>query len=62
MSLTLELVLIPVSDPDRARQFYVEQAGFDLLSTTSTPPGCRRTPASGRSTTSSAPRRTTPAG
>ena len=30
--------------------------------TTSTPPGCARTPASGRSTTSSAPYRTTPAG
>ena len=27
----LELVLIPVSDPDRAKRFYVEQAGFDLL-------------------------------
>src|ERR1039457_3017835 len=27
----LELVLIPVSDADRAKKFYVEQAGFDLL-------------------------------
>jgi catechol 2,3-dioxygenase-like lactoylglutathione lyase family enzyme len=27
----LELVLIPVSDADRAKRFYVEQAGFDLL-------------------------------
>jgi catechol 2,3-dioxygenase-like lactoylglutathione lyase family enzyme len=27
----LELVLIPVSDPDRAKRFYVEQAGFGLL-------------------------------
>jgi catechol 2,3-dioxygenase-like lactoylglutathione lyase family enzyme len=27
----LELVLIPVSDVDRAKRFYVEQAGFDLL-------------------------------
>ena len=26
----LELVLIPVSDADRAKRFYVEQAGFDL--------------------------------
>jgi catechol 2,3-dioxygenase-like lactoylglutathione lyase family enzyme len=27
----LELVLIPVSDADRAKAFYVEQAGFTLL-------------------------------
>jgi len=26
----LELVLIPVSDVDRAKAFYIEQAGFDL--------------------------------
>jgi len=26
----LELVLIPVSDVDRAKDFYVEKAGFDL--------------------------------
>jgi len=31
MDLKLELVLIPVSDADRAKRFYVEQAGFDLL-------------------------------
>ena len=31
MGLKLELVLIPVSDADRAKRFYVEQAGFDLL-------------------------------
>ena len=27
----LELVWIPVSDVDRAKRFYLEQAGFDLL-------------------------------
>jgi catechol 2,3-dioxygenase-like lactoylglutathione lyase family enzyme len=32
----LELVLIPVSDPDRAKRFYLEQAGFDLLVDTPT--------------------------
>ena len=31
MDYKLELVLIPVSDADRAKRFYVEQAGFDLL-------------------------------
>jgi catechol 2,3-dioxygenase-like lactoylglutathione lyase family enzyme len=31
MDFKLELVLIPVSDVDRAKKFYVEQAGFDLL-------------------------------
>lgn len=31
MDLKLELVIIPVSDVDRAKQFYVERAGFDLL-------------------------------
>lgn len=34
--MKLELVLIPVSDPDRAKKFYVEQAGFDLLVDTTT--------------------------
>lgn len=32
----LELVLIPVSDADRAKRFYVEQVGFDLLVDTPT--------------------------
>lgn len=32
----LELVLIPVSDADRAKRFYAEQAGFDLLVDTPT--------------------------
>jgi catechol 2,3-dioxygenase-like lactoylglutathione lyase family enzyme len=27
----LELVLVPVSDADRAKRFYLEQAGFGLL-------------------------------
>ncbi len=31
MEYTVELVLLPVSDVDRAKTFYTEQAGFDLL-------------------------------
>lgn len=31
MDWKLELVVIPVSDVDRAASFYVEQAGFELL-------------------------------
>jgi catechol 2,3-dioxygenase-like lactoylglutathione lyase family enzyme len=31
MDFKLELVLIPVSDVDRAKAFYTDQAGFDLL-------------------------------
>jgi catechol 2,3-dioxygenase-like lactoylglutathione lyase family enzyme len=30
MDLKLELVLIPVTDVDRAKDFYVEKAGFNL--------------------------------
>ena len=30
MDFKLELVLIPVSDVDRAKAFYMEKAGFDL--------------------------------
>jgi catechol 2,3-dioxygenase-like lactoylglutathione lyase family enzyme len=30
MDFKLELVLIPVTDVDRAKRFYLEQAGFDL--------------------------------
>jgi len=26
----LELILVPVSDVDRGKSFYLEQAGFDL--------------------------------
>ena len=29
MDYRIELIAIPVSDPDRAKQFYVEQAGFN---------------------------------
>lgn len=36
MDYKLELVLVPVSDADRAKRFYVEQAGFDLLVDTPT--------------------------
>ena len=31
MDWTLELVVVPVSDVDRAKTFYIEKAGFDLL-------------------------------
>lgn len=31
MNWSLELVVVPVSDIDRAKTFYMEQAGFDLL-------------------------------
>lgn len=31
MDWTLELVVVPVSDVDRAKAFYLDQAGFDLL-------------------------------
>jgi catechol 2,3-dioxygenase-like lactoylglutathione lyase family enzyme len=31
LDYALELVIIPVSDVDRAKGFYVQQAGFDLL-------------------------------
>ncbi|HEV8207277.1 MAG TPA: VOC family protein, partial [Acidimicrobiia bacterium] len=30
MDLKLELVLLPVSDVDRAKAFYVEKVGFNL--------------------------------
>ncbi len=30
MDYKLELVIVPVSDVDRAKSFYIEQAGFDL--------------------------------
>ena len=36
MNYTLELVLIPITDVDRAKKFYVEQAGFELLVDTET--------------------------
>jgi catechol 2,3-dioxygenase-like lactoylglutathione lyase family enzyme len=31
MDWKLELVVVPVSDVDRAKAFYIEKAGFDLL-------------------------------
>ena len=31
MDWKLELVVVPVADVDRAKTFYLEQAGFDLL-------------------------------
>ena len=31
MDMKLEVVVVPVSDVDRAKAFYLEQAGFDLL-------------------------------
>jgi catechol 2,3-dioxygenase-like lactoylglutathione lyase family enzyme len=41
MDYRLELVLIPVSDVDRAKQFYLEKAGFDLLVDTQINDGMR---------------------
>ena len=41
MDWTLELVVVPVSDVDRAKAFYIEQAGFKLLVDTSAGPGFR---------------------
>ena len=31
MDWTLELVVVPVTDMDRAKAFYVDQAGFDVV-------------------------------
>jgi catechol 2,3-dioxygenase-like lactoylglutathione lyase family enzyme len=31
MDFKLELIIIPVSDVDRAKEFYLKQAGFELL-------------------------------
>jgi catechol 2,3-dioxygenase-like lactoylglutathione lyase family enzyme len=31
MDWTLELLVVPVSDVDRAKAFYIDQAGFELL-------------------------------
>ncbi len=30
MDWTLELIVVPVSDVDRAKAFYIDQMGFDL--------------------------------
>ena len=41
MDWTLELVVVPVSDVDRAKAFYIEQAGFELLVDSSAGPDFR---------------------
>lgn len=41
MDYTLELVVVPVSDVDRAKAFYIDQAGFKLLVDTSAGPDFR---------------------
>jgi catechol 2,3-dioxygenase-like lactoylglutathione lyase family enzyme len=41
MDYTLELVVVPVSDVDRAKDFYIEKAGFGLLVDTSAGPDFR---------------------
>ena len=37
----VQLFSVPVSDPDRAREFYVETLGFDLVAETEMGPGMR---------------------
>ena len=41
MDYTLELIVVPVSDVDRAKKFYIEQAGFEELVDTSAGPDFR---------------------
>ena len=41
MDYTLELIVVPVSDVDRAKAFYLEQAGFELLVDSSAGPDFR---------------------
>ena len=41
MDFTLELIVVPVSDVDRAKDFYINQAGFELLVDTSAGPDFR---------------------
>ena len=41
MDYTFELVVVPVSDVDRAKEFYINQAGFELLVDTSAGPDFR---------------------
>ena len=63
MDYKLELVLIPVSDVDRAKKFYTEEAGFVLLVDTPigerivqvTPPGSACAIGFGTGVTSAAP-------
>jgi catechol 2,3-dioxygenase-like lactoylglutathione lyase family enzyme len=40
MDFKLELVGVPVSDVDRAKDFYVEQAGLSSTTTTRLPMTC----------------------
>jgi len=65
MDMKLELVAVPVSDVDRAKAFYVEQAGFDadhdhVVSDDTrfvqlTPPGSACSITIGKGVTSAAP-------
>jgi predicted enzyme related to lactoylglutathione lyase len=65
MRWTLEVVVVPVSDVDRAKAFYVEQAGFnpdqdhtvseDVRFVQLTPPGSACSIAIGKGLTRSAP-------
>jgi predicted enzyme related to lactoylglutathione lyase len=65
MDWKLELVAVPVSDVDRAKQFYVEQAGFnadhdhvvsdEMRFVQLTPPGSACSIAIGRGITDAAP-------
>ena len=41
MKWTLEVVVVPVSDIDRAKAFYAEQVGFDVDHDTRVGPGRR---------------------
>lgn len=41
MDYTLELIVVPVSDVDRAKAFYIDQLGFELLVDTSSGPEFR---------------------
>ena len=41
MDYTLELIVVPVSDVDRAKAFYIDQAGFTLLVDSSAGPDFR---------------------
>lgn len=41
VSMRLELIHIPVSDVDRAKQFYVDQCGWELLTDHVQPSGMR---------------------
>jgi catechol 2,3-dioxygenase-like lactoylglutathione lyase family enzyme len=41
MDYTLELIVVPVSDVDRAKDFYINKAGFELLVDSSAGPDFR---------------------